>query len=287
MKSNLFIVGAAKSGTTSFHSYLNQHPSIEMSTVKETNFFSSEDVLNDDLYYNDAPLIKTIEEYNSLFFIKKNVKFYGESSVSYLFYPRVANRIKDYNDNSKVVIFLRNPIERSYSHFLMDYTAGYFSLSFKELLENPSLNEKAYQQSILQSLYFNQVKKFIDVFGLEKVKIIILEEYQFNNELIINELETFLGVFHFKNYSFTKMNSYSYSNNWIIKYFYRSQFVKRFFRKLLNKKKITLIKSIFLKSSKPNIDTDCEIFLKKLFKSDVVKLSNLLNKDLNSIWNIK
>lgn len=283
---NLFIVGAAKSATSSFHDYLSQHPEINMSSVKEPNFFSSKELSNDNLYYNEAPLVKSNEDYESLFIQNDSFKIRGESSVSYLFYPEVAKRLKEYNAKSKVLIFLRNPIQRAFSHYLMDFTAGYINVSFSELIKNSELNIKAYQQTILQSFYFDQVKNYLEVFGNKKVKIIIFEEIENNTDAIMKEIENFLEIDHFNGYHFDKKNSFSYSNSRIINFFYRSQYIKIFLRKLISKQKINSLKLFFLKGKKPLISVESKGFLENLFKEDVQSLSNLLNKNLNSIWKI-
>jgi hypothetical protein len=287
MKTNLFIVGAAKSATTSFHDYLSQHPEINMSSIKEPNFFSREEVSNDNLYYRGAPLVNSNDEYESLFVEKDIFKIRGESSVSYLFYPGVANRLKEFNEKSKVLIFLRNPIQRAFSHYLMDFTAGYFNISFSELIKNPNLNTKAYQQTILQSFYFDQVKNYLEAFGEKNIKIIILEEIENNTKAVMNDIEDFLDLDHFNGYYFNKKNSFSYSNSLIINFFYKSQFIKILLRKFISKNKISNLKSVFLKAAKPIMSMDSKIFLEHLYQKDVKKLSNLLKKDLNLIWKIK
>ena len=287
MKTNLFIVGAAKSATTSFHDYLSQHPEINMSSIKEPNFFSSEEVSNDNLYYKGAPLVINTDEYESLFIDEYKFKVRGESSVSYLFYPNVAKRLKKYNEKSKILIFLRNPVQRAFSHYLMDYTAGYFNVLFSELIKKPEINTKAYQQTILQSLYFDQVNSYLEVFGEKQVKIFILEEIENNTKSVIKDIEDFLCIDNFTGYSFDKKNSFSYSNSRIINFFYRSHLIKNLLRKFINKNNISNLKSIFLKASKPVMSIESKIFLENLFQDDIKKLSNLLKKDLKLIWKVK
>ena len=287
MKTNLFIVGAAKSATTSFHDYLSQHPQINMSSIKEPNFFSKEEVCNDNLYYKGAPLVKNADEYESLFVNEYKFKVRGESSVSYLFYPNVAKRLKEYNEKSKILIFLRNPVQRAFSHYLMDYTAGYFNISFSELIKKPKLNIKAYQQTILQSFYFDQVNRYLEVFGERNVKIIILEEIENKTNSVMKDIEDFLCIDNYNAYSFVKKNRFSYSNSKLINFFYRSHFTKNLLRKFINKNDISNLKSIFLKASKPMITVDSKVFLENLFLEDVKNLSDLLKKDLNLIWKLK
>ena len=168
----------------------------------------------------------------------------------------------------------------------MDFTAGYFNTSFSELIKNPELNTKAYQQTILQSFYFNQVKNYLKVFGDKKIKIIILEEIENNTNDVIKDIEDFLDIDHFNGYNFDKKNSFSYSNSSIIKLIYRSQFMKIILRKFINKDNINGLKLYFLRGKKPIMSNESKFFLENLFYEDVKSLSDLLNKDLNSIWKI-
>ena len=118
---NFLIVGAAKCGTSSLHNYLNQHPNIFMPSfneegknVKEPQFLVKNKVKNR-LHFG----VWTWEEYQSLFKQAKQQRAIGESSVFYLFYYQDAiNEIKNRLGNDvKIIIMLRNPIDRAYSAF--------------------------------------------------------------------------------------------------------------------------------------------------------------------------
>lgn len=99
-KVNLFIVGSAKSGTTTLFHHLSLHPRICISEEKEPNFFSYESLKNDNLYYQE-PVTDTLEKYQSLFNPRPDQDIIAEASVSYLFYPGTATRIFEYNPASK------------------------------------------------------------------------------------------------------------------------------------------------------------------------------------------
>src|ERR1700733_8619605 len=127
---NLFIVGAAKCGTTSLYEYLNQHPEIYMCPVKEPHFFSNKvENLNKDLYRAPEPgkkyhtkVIKDIDVYTSLFDDGAAYKIRGEASPSYLWDSDVAQKLYQYNPNAKIIIILRDPIDRLVSAYQMDYS---------------------------------------------------------------------------------------------------------------------------------------------------------------------
>src|SRR5215210_1669165 len=89
---NLFIVGAAKCGTTSLYEYLNEHPDIYMCPVKEPHFFSNVQIRNKEVHKDPEPgkyymtkVIRSTEIYLSLFKEGLNCKIRGEASPSYLF----------------------------------------------------------------------------------------------------------------------------------------------------------------------------------------------------------
>ena len=133
MKVNTFIVGAPKAGTTSLHYYLQQHPEVCMSAIKEPNFFTAANV--SDLYYDVDPILNE-DDYHLIFSDLKK-KVVGEASVSYLYYPLIADKIFEYNPKAKIIILLRNPVQRAFSHYLMDKRLGLCNVSLLEVIENP------------------------------------------------------------------------------------------------------------------------------------------------------
>lgn len=117
------VLGTAKAGTTYLESVLKCHPSIELSTPKETWFFDSLEYEKGVPYYLDT-------------FFEKTEKLTGEVATSYLYVPFVAERIAESTDKTKLVVILRDPIERAYSDWWMMYSRGYDSLSFDEAIED-------------------------------------------------------------------------------------------------------------------------------------------------------
>jgi hypothetical protein len=284
MKVDFFIVGAPKAGTTSLYHYLNEHPEIVMSRQKETDYFSDEDLQKQELYYGKNR-INTLEKYHSLF-QNADQKKTGEASVSYLFYEDVPQKIKAYNSNGKIIIMLRNPVDRAFSHYLMDYRLGLISKSFESILENKKKDIKAalfYQQYIELGQYFGQVKRYIEKFGKENVTIIFY--YDFKNHVAkeVQKVYEFLGVdSKYRAEVEIKHNTYSIpKNNWIRLIY---SFVN--FRKILNiilsKKNARKIKeNLFRKSKKPKLSDVLRAQLINLYANDIKQLEELLSVDLS------
>ena len=185
MKVDFFIVGAPKAGTTSLYHYLNEHPQVEMSLQKEPNYFSDKAIQSQDLYYNKNR-IDTEEKYNRLFNFQKKDVIFGEGSVSYLFYPAVAQEIKKYNPIAKIIIMLRNPVDRAFSHYLMDFRLGLVSERFEDVFhEKQGLK---FQQYFLLGNYYSQVKRYIDEFSKENVHLIWYSDFKKDAEKEIKNI---------------------------------------------------------------------------------------------------
>jgi hypothetical protein len=293
---NLFIVGAAKSGTTSLHNYLSQHDDICLSQPKEPKYFSYNAGIKAFKGPGDSKvldnIVKTHEQYNSICISTKREVVYGESSADNLYYSSdVIPSIKQYNKDSKIIIMLRNPVDRAlsaYSHLRRD---GREELSLKQALDEESKRIKDgwefiwhYQKA---GFYFDDVKRYLDCFS--NVKVIIYDDFVNDFECVMDSVYEFLGV------KKVKVNNIRYNKSVIIRFSFinkiknaDSQFLS-FFKKTLTfflsekqkKNLITHITNLNLKKDKTNKDAEIK-FLKEVYKDDVAKLEILLNVNLAS-----
>lgn len=286
MKVDFFIVGAPKAGTTSLYYYLSEHPGIEMSSKKETNFFSHHSIQKQSLYYN-SEIIDTLDLYHSLFKDNNRVK-YGEASVSYLYYNDVPQKIKEYNSEGKIIIMLRDLADRAFSHYQMDFRLGLVNAKLEDIIDNRESNKRSqlfYQQYIELSMYYNQVKRYIDTFGRENIHIIFYEDFNSNIELVVKGIYDFLEVDksfipeldRIHNMSFTPRNSF-------FRMLYSWSAIRKFLRLFIPKKTMNMIKNNFLGSKiNPKLSIKLRQKMNRLFLHDIELLEDLLSKDL-SIW---
>ena len=280
-KVDFFIVGAPKAGTTSLYYYLDQHPEINMSSIKEPNFFSHKFINKQGLYYQNRN-IERIEEYHNLFQKSKERLIYGEASVSYLFYD-VAESIKNYNPNAKIIIILRNPVSRAFSHYLMDYKLGFLKESFSNIVERKSTDVKSnlfYQQYIELSQYFKQVERYYQVFDNKNILIINYEDFINNTHSCLCSVSNFLEVDSEYDFNFKKKhNKSSMPRNKLLHFLYSISFIRRL-GCLLPLRLKNLIKVMILKNNaKPIMQYNTQERLKSLFKDDLIKLDILLNSN--------
>ena len=128
---DFFLVGAARCGTTSLYNYINNSDDVFLPNVKEPNFFSDVDSPNTEDYklpklgekYH-AKIIKDINVYNALYSDAKNSQLKGDTSPSYVWDINVANKLFEHNPKAKIIMSLRHPVDRAYSHYIMNYYTG-------------------------------------------------------------------------------------------------------------------------------------------------------------------
>ena len=116
IKPNFFIIGAPRSGTTSLYEYLKQVPEIYLSPIKEPYYFCR-------ILVTDDHFLKPLRDetkYFQLFDNVKNEKIVGEGTTHYLADPEAARLIHEISPSAKILISLRDPVEREFSHFLME-----------------------------------------------------------------------------------------------------------------------------------------------------------------------
>lgn len=215
---NLFVPGAAKSGTSSLHDYLSQHPDIFMSKAKEPHFFSNT------INFQDDHAMK-LQEYAQLFAGAEKNKYRGESSTGYMVFPQVTERIQQTVSNPRFIFVLRNPIDRAYSHYWWLRGRGYETRSFRQALqadmhelpdpENRVKGFGGYYYYFAFGQYGTYLRPFIEVFGRNNIAIITTEQMKSNPLDILNSCFTFLGLDTLDTISFTKTNEtivYSQAN---------------------------------------------------------------------------
>jgi len=283
MKVDFFIVGAPKAGTTSLYHYLDEHPQLEMSLQKEPDYFSDKAIQGQGLYYSKNR-IDTEEKYNGLFNTQKKDVIFGEGSVSYLFYPTVAQDIKVYNPMAKIIIMLRNPIERAFSHYLMDYRLGLVSDSFEDIINKKSKHKNAhlfYQQYIKVGEYAAQLKRYCDIFDKKSILLIDYEDFKNDVTGTVNSAYSFLNISaDFSVDINKKYNTFTMPKNKLIRFVYSFVIIRNILSFIFPKNIIKAVRLIlFTKDKKPKLLEETRNQLKHYFSNDVRLLGNLIGKD--------
>ncbi|MEA5553505.1 sulfotransferase [Anabaena cylindrica UHCC 0172] len=177
---NLIIIGAMKSGTSSLHNYLNLHPEIQMSSLKELDFFILEKNWNQGLDW-----------YSNQFPMNKEAKIFGESSPNYTkshIFADVPQRMASVLPDAKLIYILRDPIKRILSHYFHQFVDRQEMRSLIDALQDNNNNY------INSSRYYWQLKDFLSIYKLDQVLILTLEELEKNRNKTLQKVFDFLGV---------------------------------------------------------------------------------------------
>ena len=128
---NLFIVGAPKAGTSSLYEYLKKIPGIYMSPIKEPHYFDIQTIPTN----HKLNPIRDKKKYLSLFKKVKDEKIVGEASPGYLSDPQAPKLIHQVSPNARIIISLRNPVQRAFSEYLMYVNYGKLTTTFHDQLQ--------------------------------------------------------------------------------------------------------------------------------------------------------
>tara|TARA_Y100000588_G_scaffold7434_1_gene8700 strand:- start:9638 stop:10540 length:903 start_codon:yes stop_codon:yes gene_type:complete len=208
---NFIISGFPKCGTTSLHYYLSEHPEIYMPDQKELHFFTNKIFSDENKGAGDSILAKThiknLKNYQKCFEKGKNYRIIGETSPSYINYPKLFPKISKTLSNPKIIVLIRDPIKRAYSNYLHLLREQRETLSFEEALKQEEIRKALKYADFwyykFNSTYYKKISKAIEVFS--NVLIITQEELSQEPRQTIKKTYEFLGADpEFKPKSLTK-----------------------------------------------------------------------------------
>lgn len=209
---DFIIAGASKSGTSSIYYYLNHHPQILFSHKKEIDFYWKNFERGLDWYLAHFPTITDRPDFLT-----------GEATPNYLRFPQVAQRIKDTFPQVKIIILLRNPIDRAISWHYHKLNSGLtnqdLATAIAEEIDRLStvseaeiINTGFYNpDNIMSSLYIYKIKAWIELLGREQFLILKSEEFYLNPLEIMKKVFQFLGLSNCPLKYYPKVNSGSYN----------------------------------------------------------------------------
>jgi hypothetical protein len=288
---NFFIVGAVKAGTTSLHAYLRQHPQVFMPTFKEPHYFASFVEVRPE-FDNFEPVLRDSREYQALFRGSEGRKAVGEASPSYLCDSHAALRIKSAIPNAKIIISLRNPVERAYSHYLMEYREGRETRPFREAVHvDQARSEKGWGVSfeyVEKGLYAEQVERYLNAFGRSNVLVILFEDFIRKTPVVMEEVARFLDVDPalYPDSAFDGVhNPFDASRGPFAQWILRRRWLRVWSRRLIPRplRRAFRLRFLIMKTKKPRLDEDTRRWLAELFAPDLQRLERLLGRDLGAL----
>jgi hypothetical protein len=303
-KPNLFIVGHPRSGTSSLHSYLSQHPDIFMTVIKEPNYFATDFRETSDRFHK-KPLYfpyRTEADYLRLYRKWSNEKIAGEATATNLCSKVSAREIHRFNPRAKIIMLFREPVSFLYSyHSAAQFALGEHLKDFEEALlaengrrKGRDLSKRMINPSWLFYTefikYTEQIERFLAYFAWEQIKIILFDDFKKDTPGIHRDILSFLEVNPDFEPSFEIVNP-NKQIRWPLlkKYTLDSPYFRKTLRIMFSNEIYAGLKN-FYKSKlvkykpRPELNDDVRIKWMGFARPEVENLSRMLNIDLISLW---
>lgn len=284
---NTFIIGAQKAGTTSLYDWLGQHLEIDApQEIKDYHFFNYEENFNKGTKYLEN-------------FYKKNCKINIHCAVNYMYFGELsAKRIFDYNPDAKIIICLRNPIQRAisaYKYFVRILKeSNSFSVALHKEIngELKSFQELSNNTYIEHGFYYDQIQTYLKYFPREQINFVFFEELvdSSKQESLMNDVLRFLNIQTKYNFNFQQLNASGMPKSKLLNYIKHKTFIPKLFKLFMPfsyRRRIS--KQIEeLNISDKNIEVviskeDKELLILKL-KVQTNKLKLFLNSEITENW---
>ena len=183
------IIGAQKAGTTALYSYLREHPAITGPPWKEVSFFDRHFWRGDAWYRGHFP--------NRLYLRRMRARagvepIVGEASPSYVFHPLAPQRVASLLPDVRLIVLVRNPVDRALSHYHHEVALGREPLPFEEALEQEDARLEGELERMLEPRYFShawwnftyrargryaeQLERWLDLFPRERLLVVPSED---------------------------------------------------------------------------------------------------------------
>jgi Sulfotransferase domain len=206
LRPNYLVIGAQKAGTTSLHAYLAAHPAVLPASIKEVQYFSKFYERGESWYLAYFPLAAR----GRLARIRNGVPpAVGEASATYLFHPRAAERVYAFDPAMKLIVTLRDPVDRAYSHYQMEHRWGREPLPFEQALEREAAELRPELERILadpgydspldcsyvaRGRYAEQIERWLEHFPREQLLVLTSDELLDDPAGVMGQVARFLGI---------------------------------------------------------------------------------------------
>lgn len=292
MLPNLIIAGAQKSASTFIQTILSDHPEVYL-PKQEVPFFEDPDYGN-----------MNIKEFDKIFMNRKE-KVLGIKRPNYLCKPEVGPRLAEIIPNAKVLIILRNPIDRAISAYFHNIKYGFLPpLPIEEGLDkviDGSINSEYPRAAeiVNDGFYYKCLQLYEHFFQTGNILILLHEDILQNKKMSIQRIYDFLGInssFNSKNinltpqkviYNIKRLKFIRVRNNLVYKYNNKRTRIighKHIFSRIINFSFLFLDEKVlgkFLVNEKPQISNKLKRKLTNIYKTDIYNLEKLLRRDLS------
>jgi len=307
---SFIVLGAVKAGTTSLYNYLGQHPDIQMSSSNWPRYFHVAEGAPDfddfaARFGNDLrdesearfhmmcpPSVpRDIDDYESMWPDDDSGLVMGEVSPTYLHDADVCKRIAERIPHARMIAVLRNPVDRAYSHFVMDRRRGWETiLDFDDALAaEPNEVEEFWWgrgQYVRHGRYANSIRQYQEAFAGDQLKIMFYDDLIADSDAYMSEMLEFIGVdAEFRVDTSTRhhkglVKNQSLKSRLLYAQFPGKQFLKRHLPSATREKIQGSIQDVTHDAPAP-MSSATRNHLVDLFREDVLALQSLVDRDLS------
>lgn len=188
---DFLIIGAQKGGTTSMYHYLTQHPQVQHAKKKEINFFTD--------HFEEG-----VDWYRNQFFRRVPGKLQGEASPIYLFHHRAPERVYSLFPKVKLIVLLRDPVARAFSHYKHNVRKGREKRTFDEAINKEMKTIDADLAApelrkyggcyVKRGVYVDQIKRWTAYFPTEQILFLKSEDFFKDPKGTMEVVHKFLGI---------------------------------------------------------------------------------------------
>ena len=196
---DFIVAGAQKSGTTALHYFFKKHPQIALPDRQEMHFFDDEEIFSQRPV--DYELLHRHFRVRAGLALINHRLLAGEVTPSYLYWKPAMERIRNYNPQIKLIILLRNPVDRAFAHWNMQRFKDREPLDFLDALKEeprriaqPLTVESRRFAYVDRGFYCEQLERVFKFFPREQVKIVKFEDFRDRKQGTLDEIFKFLGV---------------------------------------------------------------------------------------------
>jgi hypothetical protein len=209
LRPSFLVIGAQKAGTTALHGYLREHPAVFCPAWKELHYFSLKYPLGERWYLSHFPLATSALATR----VRRGASLaVGEATPAYLFDPRSPGRVQAFDPRMKLVVVLRDPVERAYSHYWMERETRDETRSFEEAIAWeeaevwPELerweDDPAYvsplplfgRSYVARGFYADHLERWLTRFPRHQLHALTSDELLRHPASALSGVESFLGV---------------------------------------------------------------------------------------------
>jgi hypothetical protein len=189
---DFILAGAQKSGTTALHYFLSRHPCVTMGSQQEMHFFD-----NDTLFVSEVDYEGLHKHYPPL----RPSTIAGDCTPSYIYHEPAAERIWRYNPKIKLLVLVRNPVDRAFAHWNMQRFRGREPLDFFDAVREektriagaPPGDARRFAY-VSRGFYGQQLERLFKFFPPEQVKVVKFEEFRDKQRDALNSIFSFLNL---------------------------------------------------------------------------------------------